>query len=151
MTREACRSFTSLSDVSVIYNTQTAKVPSVWVCAIGFTIPLTQLVMPPSCRQPCFFTNTSMTVRPINQCIDFTECVCLFGFICVFAQEQTQRTDTQHTVREVCCKPATSDLKSHIFSCCWPATCGVHRQHMRRDIMDAFRTALSSAVLGVLL
>lgn len=36
-------------------------------------------------------------------------------FMCVFAKEQAQREQDRHTVREVYCEPATSDLESRIF------------------------------------
>lgn len=42
-------------------------------------------------------------------------CVVLCVFMCVFVQEQTQREQDRHAVREVYCKLATSDLESRIL------------------------------------
>lgn len=86
-----------------------------------------------------------MAAAYASACDDF-----IYVFImCVFVQEQTQRERDRHAAREVRRKPATSDLDSHIFLAVDQQHVVFRRRHMRQDVTDAFRIALSRAVLSV--
>lgn len=81
--------------------------------------------------------STWMMVSHVGHCKRM--CVVLYVCLCVCLCKSRHR--------ETCHKWF---IKSY-FSCRWPATCGVHRQLTRQDIIDALRIALSRVVLSVLL